>query len=58
MPSTSPKQHRFMEAVAHNPKFAQKVNVPQKVGRDFAAADKASGKSYADAPPKRRNNGW
>lgn len=41
MPSTSPKQHRFMEAVAHNPKFAKKAGVPQSVGQDFAAADEA-----------------
>ena len=39
MPSVSEKQARFMRAVAHNPDFAKKVNVPQKVGRDFAAAD-------------------
>lgn len=43
MPSTSGKQHRFMEAVAHNKDFATKVGVPQKVGEDFAAADKAAG---------------
>lgn len=41
MPSTSEKQHKFMEAVAHNPAFAKKAGVPQKVGKDFAAADKA-----------------
>ena len=40
MPSTSKKQHRFMEAVAHNPSFAKKVGVPQSVGADFSAADK------------------
>lgn len=45
MPSTSPAQHRLMEAVAHDPQFAKKVGVPQKVGRDFAAADKANGDS-------------
>lgn len=33
-----------MEAVAHNPKFAKKAGIPQNVGRDFADADKASGK--------------
>jgi len=44
MPSTSKKQHNFMEAIAHSPKFAKKVDVPQKVGKDFAAADKQSGK--------------
>ena len=40
MPSTSKKQHNFMEAVAHNPSFAKKVGVPQSVGKDFSAADK------------------
>lgn len=42
MPSTSPKQHRFMLAVENNPAFAKKVGVPQKVGKDFAEADKRS----------------
>ena len=29
-----------MEAVAHNPAFAKKVGIPQKVGKEFARADK------------------
>lgn len=40
MPSTSNKQARFMAAVANNPKFAKKADVPQSVGEDFVAADK------------------
>jgi len=44
MPSTSAKQHRFMEAIAHNKAFAKKVGVPQSVGQDFAKADK--GKTF------------
>jgi hypothetical protein len=28
-----------MEAVAHDPKFAKKVGVPQSVGKDFVKAD-------------------
>ena len=40
MPSTSKKQHNFMAMVAHNPKMAKKVGVPQSVGADFLAADK------------------
>lgn len=40
MPSTSAKQHKFMEAVAHNPSFAKKAGVPQSVGKDFSNADK------------------
>ncbi len=44
MPSSSKKQHNFMEAVAHNPSFAKKVGVPQSVGKDFSNADK--GKTF------------
>lgn len=44
MPSTSDKQHNFMEAIAHDKKFAQKAGVPQSVGQDFADADKTAGK--------------
>jgi hypothetical protein len=29
-----------MQAVAHNPAFAKKVGIPQKVGKDFSEADK------------------
>jgi len=35
MPTVSAKQERFMQAVAHNPKFAKKVGVPTKVGKEF-----------------------
>lgn len=31
-----------MLAVENNPAFAKKVGVPQKVGKDFAEADKRS----------------
>ena len=40
MPSSSSKQHNFMEAVAHSPSFAKKVGIPQSVGKDFSQADK------------------
>jgi hypothetical protein len=40
MPSTSKKQRNFMQAVAHSPSFAKKVDVPQSVGKDFSTADK------------------
>jgi hypothetical protein len=40
MPSTSKKQHNFMNAVAHSPAFAKKAGVPQSVGKDFSNADK------------------
>ena len=42
MPSTSKKQHKLMEAAAHT--SGGYGGVPQKVGKDFVAADKASGK--------------
>jgi len=45
VPSHSAKQHRFMEAVAHNPSFAKKAGVPQSVGKEFAKADK--GKTFS-----------
>lgn len=48
MPSTSPAQHRLMEAVAHDPQFAQKAGVPQSVGQEFVAADKAKAKPKHD----------
>jgi len=40
MPSSSKKQHNFMEAIAHSPSFAKKVGVSQSVGQDFTTADK------------------
>lgn len=49
MPSKSPSQHRLMEAVAHNPAFAKKVGIPQKVGKEFAKADE--GKKFKDGGP-------
>lgn len=39
MPSTSDKQHRFMEKADHDPAFAKKVGVPQKVAKEFVMAD-------------------
>jgi hypothetical protein len=38
MPAVSEKQRRFMQAVANNPKFAKKVDIPQSVGREFSKA--------------------
>lgn len=50
MPSRSMKQHRLMEAVAHNPAFAAKVGIDPKVGKDYSAADK--GRDLAKLPEK------
>jgi hypothetical protein len=41
MPSTSKKQERFMQAAAHNPKFAKDAGISVSVAQDFVAADKA-----------------
>ena len=41
MPSKTPEQKKFMPEVANNPKFAKKVKVPVKVGKEFVKADKA-----------------
>ena len=57
MPSKSPAQHRLMEAVAHNPKFAKKVGIPTLVGKEFAKADEAKMKGgglYANIQAKRQ----
>jgi hypothetical protein len=40
MPSSSKKQRNFMAAAAHNPAFAKKVGISQKVAKEFNAADK------------------
>lgn len=41
MPSVSGPQHNFMEMIAHDPAEAKAKGVPQSVGHDFVAADKA-----------------
>ena len=41
MPSKTPKQARLMAAAAHTP--GGFGGVPQKVGKDFNAADKGKG---------------
>ena len=43
MPSTSPKQARFMAMIAHNPSMAKKKGVPQSVAKDFNQADAKTG---------------
>ena len=54
MPSVSAKQHRFMEAIAHSPKFAKEAGVSQAVGKDFARADDKAGitKTHGGKPAK------
>jgi hypothetical protein len=40
MPSTSPKQKRFMAAAAHDAQFAKEAGISQKVAKEFNRADK------------------
>lgn len=47
MPSKSERQHRLMQAVAHSPEFAAKVDIPQSVGKEFESADKRAGRFQA-----------
>ena len=42
MPSTSPKQARFMAAAAHNPAVAKKVGIKPSVAKEFNQADKGT----------------
>ncbi|NDG33300.1 hypothetical protein EB118_24940 [bacterium] len=46
MPTVSTKQEKFMQAVAHNPKFAKKVGVPQSVGKEFTGMKHGSRPSH------------
>jgi hypothetical protein len=55
MPSSSKKQHNFMEAIAHSPSFAKKVHIPQSVGKDYAAADK--GKTFSKGGDMKESKG-
>lgn len=47
MPTTSPAQHRLMEAVAHEPAVAKKTGIPQSVGREMVAHDSQATGGYA-----------
>lgn len=42
-----------MAAAAHDPKFAKKMGIPQKVAKDFNAADTGTGR-IKPAPKKRK----
>jgi hypothetical protein len=54
MPSKSAQQHRFMEAAAHNSVFAEKAGIPQKVAKEFVAADKRAAKRTEKKPTSAR----
>ena len=50
MPAKSAKQKRFMQAVANNPKFANKVDVPQSVGAEYTKENKMKKKMNMGGP--------
>jgi hypothetical protein len=52
MPSKTPKQKSFMAAIANNPKFAKKVGVSSKVGKEFEMKDKKMAKKMPKKMPK------
>ena len=54
MPARSKKQFRLMAAAAHNPSFAKKVGVPQKVAEEYTAASKGT---YKKLPEQRNVSG-
>ena len=59
MPAKSKKQLKFMQAVANNPKFAKKVGVPTKVGKEFVGKKKGGeikGKELQRLLEKERRN--
>ena len=51
MPSVSQKQHNLMAMVANNPAKAKELGIPQKVGQEFAQADK--GLKFGAGPKSR-----
>ena len=62
MPSKSRAQHNLMEMVAHDPEAAQRLGIPQSVGRDFVTADQTSRswkkrRKVAQALHRRSNSG-
>ena len=53
MPAVSKKQEKFMQAVAHSPKFAKKVGVPQSVGKEFSKSGGGEMKKDSKAMAKK-----
>ena len=47
MPAVSAKQKKLMDAAAHNPEFAKKVDVPVDVAKEFSVSSK--GKTFGPA---------
>ena len=54
MPSKSASQKRLMQMVAHDPKAAKRLKIPQKVGKEFEAADKGRTKKLPEKVKKKK----
>jgi hypothetical protein len=52
MPATSEKQKKFMDAAAHNPKFAKAAGIPVSVAKEFSGSSK--GKTFGTGGSKTR----
>jgi hypothetical protein len=52
VPSVSAKQKRFMDAAAHNPKFAKAAGVPVSVAKEFS--DTSKGMKFGKGASKSR----
>ena len=52
MPATSEKQKKFMDAAAHNPKFAKAAGIPVAVAKEFSGSSK--GKTFGTGGSKTR----
>lgn len=53
MPSKTARQAKAMRAAAHSPTVAKSMGVPQKVAREFTAADAKAGKPAGKGKTKR-----
>ena len=52
MPATSEKQKKFMDAAAHNPKFAKTAGIPVAVAKEFSGSSK--GKTFGSGGARTR----
>ena len=59
MPSKSKAQHNLMAMVAHDPKAAKRLGIPQSVGKEFMKKDRSKkfdegGSTIEDMPTSKR----
>jgi hypothetical protein len=54
MPAKSKAQARMMAMVAHDPKAAKRLGIPQKVGKEFKMEGKGSIKKLPEKVKKKK----